>query len=89
MSTTYENWHPGTAVATAAERYTQLVKDKSIRTPKQPRPDQHERNAAQQLTCPNSPATSGPLTHHSFGFNETTCAFCGETPAWILAAPTN
>lgn len=78
---------PGHAVAQAAARYTELVNAKRTRQIEQLPADNAERIAAHSLVCPQSPAPAGHLAHHCFPRNSTTCAFCDETPAWILAAP--
>lgn len=78
---------PGSAVAKAGTRYTEAVKQKLWRERTTLPADNEARIAASTMTCPASPATSGALTRHSFARNATTCAFCDETPAWILAAP--
>lgn len=82
----YSDWHPGNLVASAADRYTELVNAKR-QTPHRPtHTNQPARDAAEQLTCPNSPATHGLLARHRFGINDTTCAYCDDSPEWILAA---
>lgn len=86
--TSYTDWHPGQSIAQAAARYTDLVNSKRRPPTRPPRPDQQQVTAAERLECPASPATSGPLTHHRFGYRETHCAFCNEHYDWILAAPT-
>lgn len=81
------SYHLGTAVADAGRRYTEAVQQKLWRERTTLPADNEARIAASAITCPASPATSGALTRHSFARNATTCAFCDETPAWILAAP--
>lgn len=86
--TTYTDWHPGSIIADSATRYTELVNAKRRPTQRPHHHDQPQRDAAQLITCPLSPSSTGPLSRHTFGINNSTCAFCDETPAWILAAPT-
>lgn len=85
----YTDWSPGQAIAASAALYTELVNAKLRPTQRPHHHDQPQRDEAQTITCPQSPSSHGPLSHHTFGINNSTCAFCDETPAWILAAPTH
>ena len=78
---------PGHAVASAAARYTELVNDRRTRQAATLPADNAERIAAHAYTCPASPAPSGHLARHCFARNSSTCTWCNETPAWILADP--
>lgn len=84
-SSEYADWHPAQAVANAAERYADLVKNKRRNT-RQPRltPEQARlARAAQQLTCPADNALFRHLIDNSL-----TCARCREHATTILEGNT-